>query len=294
MNIATFIQYLQFEKRYSEHTIIGYQNDLIQFLSFLEKQYEIKEITLVHHQHIRSWMVDLMNRKTTPRSINRKLSTLKSYFKFLLKKGELNKNPMQKIIAPKMGSRLPVFVEQNAARQLFDEVEFEEGFCGMRDKLILEIFYATGMRRAELINLKHSSVDLKKNQFKVLGKGNKERIIPFENHLKKQIEHYNSEKNKTFEKLNHDFLLVTDDGEKMYPQFVYRLVKKYLALITTIEKKSPHVLRHTFATHLLNNGAEINAIKDLLGHSSLAATQVYTHNTIDKLKEIYKQAHPKA
>lgn len=294
MNISSFIQYLQFEKRYSPHTIAAYQNDLSQFYSFLEKQYEIKDISTVRHQQIRSWMVELMNEKTLPRSINRKLSTLKTYFKFLLKKGEIEKNPMQKVISPKTAQRLPVFVDQKSTENLFQQVDFGEGFSGLRDRLMLEILYATGMRRAELLGLNNQSVDLKKCQFKVLGKGNKERIIPFENHLQNLIQQYNSEKNKTFETMSNDFLLVTDDGEKMYPQFVYRTVKKYLTMITTIEKKSPHILRHTFATHLLNNGAEINAIKELLGHASLAATQVYTHNTIDKLKEIYKQAHPKA
>lgn len=294
MNISSFIQYLQFEKRCSAHTITAYQNDLIQFFSFLEKQYEIKDISTVCYQQIRSWTVQMMNEKISASSINRKLSTLKTYFKFLIKKGEIEKNPMQKVISPKTAKRLPVFVDEKSTENLFQQINFGEGFSGLRDKLILEILYATGMRRAELMGLTNRSVDLKSCQLKVLGKGNKERIIPFENHLQILIKQYNSEKNKTFEIMNHDFLLVTDDGEKMYPQFVYRTVKKYLSLITTVEKKSPHILRHTFATHLLNNGAEINAIKELLGHASLAATQVYTHNTIDKLKEIYKQAHPKA
>lgn len=294
MNLSGFIQYLQFEKRYSPHTIVAYQNDLKQFFSFLEKQYDLKDAVEIRHQHIRSWIVDVMNQKTIPRSVNRKLSTLKTYFKFLLKKKEIIKNPMQKVIAPRVSQRLPVFVEQENLKNLFSNIDFGAGFSGLRDRMMLEILYSTGMRRAELINLTNEKVDMRKCQFTVLGKGNKERIIPFEKNLRNLIELYNEEKLKAFETMDNNYLLVTDDGKKLYPELVYRTVKKYLTLITTVEKKSPHILRHSFATHLLNNGAEINAIKELLGHASLAATQVYTHNTIEKLKEIYKQAHPKA
>ena len=294
MSVQRFLKHLEFEKRYSAHTIIAYKNDLSQFSKFLLITFDIPTIMNAGHTHIRSWNAQLIEDGITPRSINRKLSSLKSYFKFLQNKELLKTNPAAKITSPKVPKRLPVYVEKENINLLFSAVEFENDFEGLRDRLILEMFYATGMRRAELINLKTSDIDFFNNNIKVLGKGKKERIIPIHSQLKNLISEYEKMKAKMFESRDEFYLFVTGKGKKVYPNLVYKIVKKYLSLITTLEKKSPHVLRHTFATHLSNSGADLNAIKELLGHSSLASTQVYTHNTIEKLKEIHKQAHPKA
>jgi len=295
MPIESFLNYLRFEKRYSPNTLLSYENDLRQFSSFLKRQYDLVDLREVKYVFIRSWIADLNgNGEVNARSINRKLSTLKSFYKFLVKKGEIKASPMLKVIAPKIPKRLPVFIEKKSTETLFEHVEFGDDFKGLRNRLILELFYATGIRRAELINMKSTSVDQYNSSIKVLGKGNKERIIPIDNDLKKSILQYEALKKLTFEKINNDYLILNDKGNKITISFVYQLVKTFLSLVTTVEKKSPHVLRHTFATHLSNNGADLNAIKELLGHSSLAATQVYTHNTIERLKEIYKQSHPKA
>jgi integrase/recombinase XerC len=236
----------------------------------------------------------MMEQKISARSVNRKISAVKSFYKFLLRRGEIKKTPLSKVQTPKTSKRLPVFVELPGIERLLKEIEFPEGYDGLRDKMIIELFYGTGMRRIELINLKESDVDAFSSQIKVLGKGNKERIIPIHNELRNSITNFIDEKRRLIESQKGDFLIVTEKGKKMEPGFVYEIVKKYLSLVTTVDKKSPHTLRHTFATHLMNGGADINAVKELLGHSSLAATQVYTHNTIDKLKEIYNRAHPKA
>jgi integrase/recombinase XerC len=235
----------------------------------------------------------MMEKDISPRSINRKLSTLKSFFKFLMRKGIVKKNPLSKVLAPKTSKRLPVFVEQTGIERLLTQIEFPEGFEGSRDKMILDLFYGTGMRRSELNNLKETDIDSYNAQIKVLGKGNKERIIPIQPQLRSALREYIDIKNQS---IAHPsiFLFVNREGKLLNESNIYQIVKKYLNLVTTIDKKSPHVLRHTYATHLMNNGADINAVKELLGHASLAATQVYTHNTIDKLKNIYKQAHPKA
>jgi integrase/recombinase XerC len=239
---------------------------------------------------IRSWIVSLMEQKISSRSVNRKITTLKTFYKFLLRQKVVADNPMLKIQSPKTSKRLPVFVEKEKMDILLDNIEFGNDEEGVRNKLIIEMFYSTGMRLSELINLKHKNVDLSSGQLKVLGKRNKERIIPFNNELKSKIEEYlNTQKRKT-----NETLFTTADGKKMYEKLVYKIVKQYLSLVTTIDKKSPHVLRHTFATHMLNNGADLNSIKELLGHANLSATQVYTHNTVEKLKNIHKQAHPKA
>lgn len=294
MDIRNFLQYLQYEKRFSQHTIIAYENDLLQFSLYLKKTYELENLMEARHLHVRSWLVSLMESGTGSRSINRKLSSLKTYFKFNMKNGHIDSNPLAKVIAPKIAKRLPVFIQKNQVELLWDHHHFGEGFAGLRDRLIFEIFYATGMRLSELISLTDQSIDLYGLSMKVLGKGNKERIIPFNQQLKSTFKEYISLRNRTFSSGSFPALIVSDSGEKMKPRKVYGIVNSVLKEITTVEKKSPHVLRHTFATHLLNNGAEINAIKELLGHSSLAATQVYTHNTIDKLKDIYKKAHPRA
>ena len=290
--VQSFLNYIEFEKRYSKHTLESYSNDLLQFEEFL-KPYE-KEVAEAIHIDVRNWMVSMMEHKITPRSINRKISTLQSFYKFLLRKGELKKNPMAKVQTPKTSKRLPVFVELPGIEKLLNETEFAEGYEGIRDKMIIELFYGTGMRRSELMNLKETDFDSYNSQVKVLGKGNKERIIPIHNQLTNLIKNYLNEKRIAVPEQQENFLIVNPNGKKLDTGTVYKCVNKYLNLVTTVDKKSPHTLRHTFATHLMNNGADINAVKELLGHASLAATQVYTHNTIDKLKNIYKQAHPKA
>jgi integrase/recombinase XerC len=303
MEQGKFIDYIQYEKRYSPHTVSAYRNDLDQFFSYLSTQYNITDIRDVTHPMIRSWLVLMMQEKISPRSVNRKLTTLKSFYKFLQREGKVSINPMRKIISPKTSKKLPSFVEREKMEMLFEEVNFGEGFPARRDRLILEILYATGMRLSELINLKETDIDFHSSTIKVLGKRNKERLIPFSNKFAGLLKTYLNEKKSWLERnevkrspgnLDEVWLLVTDSCKKAYPRFIYRAVTKYLSQVTTLQKISPHVLRHTFATHLLNNGAELNAVKELLGHASLSATQVYTHNTIEKLKTIYKQAHPKA
>lgn len=282
-----FLSFIKYEKRYSPHTALAYEKDLEQFETYFKSYNPNGTVQTANHTAIRGWIVSLMNEKITARSINRKISVLKSYYKFLLRKGEIKNNPMAKIISPKTSSRLPVFVEEKSLDNLLEKVEFEEGFEGVRDKLIIELLYATGMRRSELINLKNTDLDSYNAQLKVLGKGKKERIIPIHQNLLQTIGKYKETQPSS------DYLLCDEEGNQLAVDKVYRIVKKYLSMVTTIEKKSPHVLRHSFATAMLNNGAEINAVKELLGHANLAATQVYTHNTIEKLKNVYKQAHPR-
>ncbi len=294
MDIRSFIQYLQFEKRYSVHTVTAYENDLKQFSSFLIETFEISDLSAARHTQIRSWLVSLMESGTGSRSINRKISTLKTYYNFLQKNGGLKKDPMRKVQSPKISMRLPVFVEEKSIREFLSGFDFGYELEGTRDRLIIELFYSTGMRLSELVNLKNDSVNLQNSTIKVLGKGNKERLIPFHKEIMIVLKEYMAARDKKYPALSHDFLFVTDKGDRIYPRLVYRIINHYLQIFTTVDKKSPHVLRHTFATHLLNHGAEINAIKELLGHANLSATQVYTHNTIEKLKNIYKQAHPKA
>jgi integrase/recombinase XerC len=292
MTTSSFLKYIEFEKRFSPHTLTAYKSDLAQFEEFLFKTYEISSFAEVNAQHIRSWMVQLMQCRISTRSINRKLSSLKSFFKFLKQRGQLEKNPMSKIIAPKSGKRLPVFVNKDQMDMLFENVDFGEGFEGMRDKTIMELLYATGMRRSELIELELKDIYFENSSIKVLGKGNKERLIPMTWKIEKVLKAYLSEREKLFPERKALFL--TNKGQVLYPKLVYNLVKKYVSLVTTLDQRSPHVMRHSFATHLSDNGADLNAIKDLLGHSSLAATQVYTHNSIEKLRKVYEQAHPKA
>lgn len=296
MQAGRFLKYLQFEKRFSPLTVKSYENDLAQFFMYLEAQYGKTELGDITHFFIRSWIVSLMDAKITNKSISRKVSTLRSFFRFLMKEQVVTQNPMLKIIAPKIPKRLPDFVSKENMENLFVNDVFEEGYKEMRDKLVIELFYATGMRRAELVGLKNSSVDFGNDTIKVLGKRNKERIVPMTPSLVTLLKQYQLERSN-FLKDNgkkSEFLILDNHCNQIYDKLVYRIVKKRLSAVTTSKKKSPHVLRHTFATHMLNNGADINAIKEILGHSSLAATQVYTHNTIDKLKKIYKQAHPKA
>jgi integrase/recombinase XerC len=292
--VQSFIEYLQFEKRYSQHTIVSYRTDLEQFFSFVASQYDSPPLAEITPAFIRSWLAEMRNDSITPKSLNRKISSLKSFFKFLLKTGEVKHSPLTTIVAPKIGKRLPTFVNEQDMQTLQQHVEFANDWKGQTDKLLLNLFYATGMRLSELISLKESQLDFSNLQLKVLGKGNKERIIPVSKECIQQIEEYIAGKKKLNASCDSPNLFVNEKGKPLYPKYVYNVVKSNLSQVTTLQKKSPHVLRHTFATHLANNGADLNAIKELLGHSSLAATQVYTHNTIEKLKDIYKKAHPKA
>jgi integrase/recombinase XerC len=294
MKQEAFLQYLEYEKRFSPHTVRAYEIDLTQFRQFVQQTFEISTLSDVSHEHIRSWMVHLLEGGMTTRTIRRKLSCLQTYFKFLKKRNWMDHNPMQKVIAPKVGKSLPQVVRKDQLALLFEQVAFPEGFAGLRDRLLLELLYGTGMRRSELINLQRSQFDTRSGQLKVKGKGGKERFLPLLPDLQRLIASYLQVRDSEFGELTPSNLLLTDKGKPMYPKFVYNCVKRYLGTVTTLEKRSPHVLRHSFATHLINKGADLNAVKDLLGHSSLAATQVYTHNTISRLQEIYKQAHPKA
>jgi integrase/recombinase XerC len=292
--IREFLNYLTFQKRYSRHTIISYENDLTGFFDFIVLQYNSLELAEISASVIRSWLASLKENKITSKTINRKISTLKSFFKYQLKMNKIEVNPVSAITSLKISRRLPSFVEQKDIKTLFDYVEFPDTWEGKTNRLLLMIFYQTGIRLSELINIKESHVDTSKGSIKVLGKGNKERIIPVNNNLLKEIEKYTAEKNFNIGEAQKDFLFINSKRKKLYPKYVYNVVKKYLGDVSTNERKSPHVLRHTFATHLTNNGADINAIKELLGHASLASTQIYTHNSIDKLKEVHKLAHPKA
>jgi len=289
-----FLNYIQFEKRYSYNTIIAYKNDIKQFFSYLLSDYHTIDELTINHSMIRSWLVHLMEAKINPKSVNRKITTLKTFFKFLKKEGVITENPMNKIISPKTNKRLPVFVEKEKMDQLFDVIIFENNYIEQRNKLILELFYATGMRLSELVNLQMVDIDLQNCNIKVLGKRNKERLIPFSNKIKEILLEYVHLRNDTFPSIQESTFFLTKDGKKIYQKLVYNIVNYYLSFVTTIDKKSPHILRHTFATHMLDNGADLNAIKEILGHANLSATQIYTHNTIEKLKTIYKQAHPKA
>ena len=289
-----FLKYLQFEKRFSVNTIKSYENDLKQFADFIEISFNKNEIHLADEKLVRAWVVSLMEKDFSALSINRKISTLKTFFKFLLREGHIKSHPMDKVISPKKSKKLPSFVEEKQINNLLDDYSFGDDFAGVRNKTIVEMFYNTGMRLSELIGLTKNSIDLHNGTIKVVGKRNKERILPVHSQFLKSIKNYILSRDQEFSNIEHDFFFVTDKGNKLYEKFVYRVVNKYLNLITTIEKKSPHILRHTFATHLLNHGADLNAIKELLGHANLSATQIYTHNTFEKLKTIYKQAHPRA
>lgn len=292
--IDSFLRYIEHEKRYSPKTVISYKSDLSQFQIFLKKTYDTEDLAQVSFGFIRSWLVDLVDNQLTPKSINRKIASLRSYYKFLLRHGHIQKDPTLKIQAPKIKKSLPVFVEEQNLIQLLDQVSFEDSFEGYRDKIVLEILYGTGIRLSELLNMEETHINMHDSTVRVTGKGNKERIIPLNKNLILEIKIYVQKRTDFFAKGCSEKLITTKDGKEAYPMLIYRIVKKYLPLVTSIEKRSPHILRHSFATHLLNKGADLNAIKELLGHSSLAATQVYTHNSLDKLKTIFKQAHPKA
>lgn len=294
MDVERFIDHIRYERRYSPNTLKAYTKDLNQFFAYITGQYEIDNINQVDHHIIRSWIVSLINTDYTNRSINRKISSLKTYYRFLLKEKKVNHNPLNRVISPKTSKRLPQFLEQSSTEKLFSEFEFENNFIGIRDKTILEVFYATGIRLTELIELKETDINFESQTIKVLGKRNKERLVPFNNKLGNHIQSYLDMKHMEFEgSENNTHLFVTNTGKKAYPKMIYRVVNNYLSRVSTLDKKSPHILRHTFATHMLNTGADLNAIKEILGHANLSATQVYTHNTIGQLKSIHKNSHPR-
>jgi integrase/recombinase XerC len=290
--IQSFLDYLKFEKRFSRHTIISYETDLVSFFTYLEEDYGQIELRSISHVYIRSWLASLKDSGLKAKSINRKISSLRSFFKYQLRMGQIEETPMFKVVAPKNEKRLPQFVPGKDIDTLFNYFEFGDTWKGKTDRLIFLLFYQTGMRLSELINLREVDINSSGRSVKVLGKGNKERVIPVNPELLAAMDAYCKEKQGLG--LTAETLLVTEKGKKLSPRSVYDRVRGALEAVTTIEKKSPHILRHSFATHLTNAGADLNAVKELLGHSSLAATQVYTHNTIDKLKNIYANAHPKA
>jgi integrase/recombinase XerC len=290
-----FVQFLEFEKRCSPHTLVAYSQDLEQFSLFLSQIYSLENIEMADHQMVRSWFISLIESGSSPRTITRKMSSLKSFYRFAKTNGFAGTNPMIKVSAPKVAKRLPEFIEQEKMERLVTFWGLSDKLITLRDQTILLVFYSTGIRLSELINIRLEDVDLIKGAIRVIGKRNKERIVPVGNKVTVQLERYMAGRKEILESLNKSPLLfVNNKGEKLYPRLVYRIVHSWLSQVSTREKLSPHVLRHTFATHMLDNGADLNAIKDILGHSSLAATQVYTHNTITKLKSVYKQAHPRA
>jgi integrase/recombinase XerC len=292
-----FLNYLKFEKRYSSKTVESYKTDILQFFHFIKLEFELEDALQVKNNQVRAFVVQLVNDKRKPTSIKRKISALKSFYKYHQKIGKLKTNPADKINSPKIPERLPKFVEQHKINNLFEEPEkyFKNSFEGMQEKLLIDVLYSTGMRRQELINLKWSDINFSSNQVKVTGKGNKQRLIPIGNELVNSLRIFqNTQINQLKNIPKAAYVFLTKDGNQLYPNYVYRIVKLHIGHCSTAEKKSPHVLRHSFATHMSNNGAKLNDIKELLGHASLASTQVYTHNTIEQLKEIYKLSHPKA
>lgn len=291
--ISRFSDHLKFEKRYSAHTVRSYHDDLTQFNDYLETQFGGMKLRDISAPVVRSWLASMKQHKMTARTITRKISTLKSFYKFMMRSGVVAKSPMTGIVSPKLAKKLPSYVEEKQLKTLFRDVEFEDDWNGYTAKVAIRMLYQLGIRLSELMNCREAQVDHANRQVKILGKGNKERIIPVGKELLKLLKDYAGKKRQVFEQPEKTYLLVTGKGKKLYPKYIYRLTHDYLELVTTIEKKSPHVLRHSFATHLMNNGAELNAVKDLLGHASLAATQVYTHNTIEKLRNVHKRAHPR-
>ncbi|MEQ8325263.1 MAG: tyrosine-type recombinase/integrase [Vicingaceae bacterium] len=292
--INGFLDYISAEKRYSEHTLKAYTTDLTQFVDFVKSSYNEDNLIKVNSVMVRSWVIELMDNEQMARSVNRKLSSLKSFYRYLLREGLISINPMTKVLSPKVKSRLPGFVDQEVMRELLSNELFEDSLSGKRDRLVIMLLYYTGMRRSELIGLRASFYDEYNRTLKVLGKGNKERIIPINTELTSLISEYRNQLKLEPADLDKTYLLLTDARKPLYPNFVYRLVRNHLSKVSTAQKRSPHILRHTFATHMLNNGADLNAIKEILGHANLSATQIYTHNSIEQLKSIYKQAHPKA
>jgi len=290
----SFLQYLQIEKRYSHHTVRSYLNDLDQFFLFLESQGQSDDPVSVTSHDIRAWVVSMLDNNYSAVSVHRKISCLRVFYRYLRKEGIAKSDPLEKVSLPKRKKSLPVFVEEGALEELLDKYSFGDDFAGIRNRTIIEMLYLTGMRRAELIGLRNTDIDLAEGTVKVTGKRNKQRIIPFVKYFAGRLNEYIIVRDAAPIQEREEWFFITDKGNKLYDKYVYNIVNRYLAMVTTIEKKSPHILRHTFATHMLNRGADLNSIKEFLGHANLSATQIYTHNTFEKLKNIYKQAHPRA
>ena len=293
MLIKDFLNYLRLERNYSERTIVAYEADLREFEEYFKKTDAELDFRSVHSDNVRNWMVSLMDEGRTETSVNRKLSSLRSFYRFLLRRKEITVNPMLKVVGPKKKKPLPSFVREKDMDRLLDECSFEEGFEGYRDRTILEMFYATGMRLSELIGLNDADVDFSAKLIKVTGKRNKQRLIPFGNELAEDLHLYINVRNEAMPQEAEAFF-VLKDGKRMYPMAVYRIVKRNLSRVVSLKKRSPHVLRHTFATAMLNDSAELRSVKELLGHESLVTTEVYTHATFEELKKVYEQAHPRA
>ena len=289
----SFYGYLSLERRFSPHTLTAYRGDLQNFIAHCSEQQCLTSVTEVRHLHIRSWIVVQMQAGQSARSINRRLSCLKTYFRFLKKRGLLDHDPMQKVVAPKTGKRLPVFVQEHQMAALFAHIEFGDDYKGRLHRLVLEMLYVTGIRRSEASNLKISDIDIGRSVLRISGKGNKERLAPFARYFGDLLEGFLEIRRATFPAADQPWLFLNRKGEQLSPESIYHIVHEHLSAVTTVEQRSPHVLRHSFATHLSNNGADLNAIKELLGHSNLAATQVYMHNSIERLIKVYEQAHPK-
>lgn len=301
--LEKFLRYIKFEKRFSPHTITSYEKDLNQFITFITDKYDLTSETLseVRHFHVRSWVIALLGKDAeyelspiSTRSINRKLSSLNAIFKFLQKQEVIKNNPLDQVIAPKTEKKVINFINEKDLTNLLQQIDWTDSYKDQRDRMLIETLYNTGIRRAELMNLKVEDINIEGSYIKVLGKRNKERIVPFSQSFKTLIQQYLVVRNTTFPQTVNPYFFLTEKGKQLYPKAIYLIANKYLSLIPTLEQRSPHVFRHTFATHLNNNGADLNAIKSLLGHSSLASTEVYTHSSIERLKAVYANAHPNA
>lgn len=292
--LSRYIHHLKYEKRLSPNTLLAYSNDLEQFEEFLASLGFEGDLHEADTSMIRYWVVQLLEKGLSTRTAHRKISSLRRFYRFCTQNSICKDNPVDTFVLPRLKKRLPVFVDEESMQKLFSQIEFPDGFHGIRDKLILELFYGTGIRLSELIELKDIDIDEEGGYIKVRGKGEKDRIVPFPHETGTLIKEYRRQRSESFERYDQGFLIITDSENKLYPKFVYRVVNLYLSFVTTVSKKSPHILRHSFATHLLNRGADLNAIKELLGHANLSATQVYTHTSFDKLKRVFQQAHPRA
>ncbi|MFD2099562.1 tyrosine-type recombinase/integrase [Flagellimonas iocasae] len=293
MSVDAFISYLQLEKNYSRHTILAYERDVAEFSNFCETHHEVESIIDIGYPMVRNWIVHLSGNEVSNRTINRKISSLRAYYRFLLKVGQISVSPLAKHKALKTDKKIEVPFSEHEMEEILQEIPFTDDFEGTRDKLMIELLYATGIRRAELVNLKVGDIDFSQNVIKVLGKRNKERILPLLPATAHLIKSYMESRSQLEKVQDPHYLLLTKQGLKIYETLVYRTINKYFSLVSPKVKKSPHVLRHTFATHLLNRGADLNSVKELLGHSSLASTQVYTHNSIAELKKVHRKAHPR-
>ena len=294
MALQTFLSYLSLEKNYSDHTVQAYRKDIETFAAFCAEEYQVDAMAKVDYTLIRSWIVQLVDNGISNRSINRKIASLKAYYKFLLRIGEITANPLAKHKALKTSKKIEIPFSETEMQEVLSQITYDEGFEGARDKLIVELLYATGIRRAELINLKIDAIDIHSKTIKVLGKRNKERILPLLPSSLALIETYFGQREQLVEVHDERYVFLLKSGHKLYETLVYRVINKYLGKVSSKVKKSPHILRHTFATHMLNQGADLNSVKELLGHSSLASTQVYTHNSIAELKKVHSASHPRS